>query len=626
MEAKNKFDIRTGSDKATRSKFVKHLLDDVEAIEIMLEKNLFESGVTRIGAEQEFCLVSENWRPSNKAEEILKTIKDKHFTTEIAQYNLEINLDPVKFEGNCFSQIEEQLRLHMKHASEAAAKHEAKVILTGILPTITKNELAFEYMTPNPRYWALNDMIKELRGSDIKLHLRGVDELAILHDSVLFEACNTSFQMHLQISPDDFISSYNWSQLIAGPLLAISTNSPLLLGRELWSETRIALFQQSIDTRKYSHALKDQMARVTFGDSWATDSIVEIFKNEVARFKIILAKDIEVSSLEQLKRGEVPDLKALSLHNGTIYRWNRPCFGVNDGVAHMRIENRYIPSGPTLIDELANFAFWVGLMVGRPPEYDNIHETFDFRDAKSNFIKAARNGKESVMTWGGKNVPVKKLVRNDLLTIAHDGLTKAGIDKGDIERLLSIIRDRTDGMTGSQWKIKNYRTLRESKKQNEALLELTKAMYHNQTQGIPVHEWPMMEHPDVPSAPAEVIGHIMTTHLYTVNENDPAELATQVMQWKNIHHIPVENKSGKLTGILTWSHLKTFKSSSEEGLSVAEIMEPCVISVAPQTKIADAFKLMTKQKIGCLPVVQKDQLVGIVSFKDLNEFSNGKSL
>ncbi|MFY0626336.1 MAG: CBS domain-containing protein [Reichenbachiella sp.] len=628
MEIKNKFEVKRAINKSTRSKFVGHLLDDIKALELMLKRGMFESDVTRIGAEQEFCLVNEQWRPSNKAEDILKSIDDSHFTTELAQYNLEINLDPIKFKKDCFLVLENQLKGYLHKAQVAAEKHNSKVVLTGILPTISKNELAFDFMTPNPRYWALNDMIKEIRGSDIELHLRGVDELSITHDSVLFEACNTSFQMHLQVSPEDFISSYNWSQMIAGPVLAMSTNSPLLLGRELWSETRIALFQQSIDTRNYSYALKDQLARVTFGDAWATDSIVELFKNEIARFKIILAKEIKESSLDQLEKGVSPDLQALNLHNGTIYRWNRPCFGVKNGIGHLRIENRYIPSGPTVIDEMANFAFWVGLMKGRPTDFDDIENKLDFRDAKSNFIKAARNGKESVMAWGGKNVPAKKLVQNELLVIAQDGLEKFGIDKKDINRLLGVIEKRAAGMTGSQWKIKNYRTLRQSKKQNDALLDLTKAIYQNQASELPVSQWPILESNNESSPKAELVSHIMTTHLYTVNENDPAKLATQVMQWKNIHHMPVENNSGKLSGLLTWTHMEHFKGKEKQDqtLTVSDIMEPCVLTAIPEMKIEAAIKLMEKQRIGCLPVVQKDQLVGIISINDLKTFNHGESI
>ena len=278
---------------SSRSKFIKHLLEDIAALEEMIQNGQIEDDIVRIGAEQEFCLLNENWRPSLKALEILEQINDPHFTTELARYNLEINLDPYELKGDCFSIVENQLRTLLNKAEKVAHKNATRTLLTGILPTISKSQLQFEYMTPNPRYWALNDMMKAVRGSDFELHLQGVDELSVIHDTVLFEACNTSFQIHLQIEPNDFVASYNWAQAISGPVLGICCNSPLLLGRELWHETRIALFQQSIDTRNSSYALKDQQARVSFGEDWAEGSITDIYRNNIAHFDIIITKDIE---------------------------------------------------------------------------------------------------------------------------------------------------------------------------------------------------------------------------------------------------------------------------------------------------------------------------------------------
>ena len=323
--------------------------------EYLYKNDLIEREPIRIGAEQEFCLVNEHWRPAKNAVEILEAIKDEHFTTELAAFNLEINLDPFELKDKAFTEMGKQLKGLLSHAEKVAAEHGSKIVLSGILPSISEEEVSLDYMTPNVRYYALNDKMKELRGGDFRMLLSGVNELSIFHDTVMYEACNTSFQMHLQIDPQDMISSYNWSQAIAGPVLGICVNSPLLLGRELWSETRIALFQQSIDTRKVSNALSDKEARVSFGKEWATGDLVDLFKKEVIRHSIILTKEIEEDSMELVKEGKIPKLAAMNLHNGTVYRWNRPCYGAAGGTAHVRIENRYIPSGPSVDDEMANF-------------------------------------------------------------------------------------------------------------------------------------------------------------------------------------------------------------------------------------------------------------------------------
>ena len=243
--------------------------------------------------------------------------------------------------------MEHQLTTLIDRARHVANQHKQNLVLTGILPTVRRSEVAPDYMTPNPRYTALGNVIREIRGNDFELHIQGVDELMMRHESILFEACNTSFQVHLQIHPDDFVDQFNWAQAIAGPMLASAVNSPLLLGKELWCETRIALFQQSIDMRSASHALRERQPRVAFGTGWVKNSVVDIYKEDIARYTLLLTSEIAEDSVEALNDGKVPELSALRLHNGTIYKWNRACYGISKGVPHLRIENRYLPSGPT---------------------------------------------------------------------------------------------------------------------------------------------------------------------------------------------------------------------------------------------------------------------------------------
>ena len=257
-----------------KNNFILHVLKDVKALELMLEKGLFEKGVERIGAEQEMCLVNERWKPAPVNLDILKEINDKHYTTELARFNMEMNMDPLVFKGNCLSKLENQLRSMIEKVDEVASDFNAKPILTGILPTIQKYDLDLHNITPNPRYKILSDMLLEFRGGHFELHINGTDELVTKHENILFEACNTSFQVHYQVEADEFVSRYNWAQAIAGPVLAAGTNSPILLGKRLWRETRIALFQQSIDTRKTEKVLRDKSPRVLFGNSWVYNSII----------------------------------------------------------------------------------------------------------------------------------------------------------------------------------------------------------------------------------------------------------------------------------------------------------------------------------------------------------------
>ncbi|MEZ4972825.1 MAG: CBS domain-containing protein [Cyclobacteriaceae bacterium] len=602
-----------------RAKFIGHLLRDVNALDLMIERGMIESGIRRMGAEQEFCLVKPDYSPSTYAVDVLREINDPHFTTELAVYNLEANLDPLEIKGNCFTQTHQQLTSLIDQAREAAKRFDNKLILTGILPTIRRRELDLTYLTPITRYLQLNDIMREMRGSDFSLHLRGVDELTLLHESILFEACNTSFQVHLQLDPEDMVQSYNWAQAIAGPVLSVCTNSPLLLGRELWSETRIALFQQSVDIRNTASTSLDREARVSFGTEWLKDSITNIFKDDIARHTMILSTELNEDSMSLVEQGDVPTLRALRIHNGTIYRWNRPCYGVANGKAHLRIENRYIPSGPTLTDEIANFAFWIGLMLGRPAQYDNVHDLMDFRDAKANFIKAARCGKESQMYWMGKVIPAAELIRKELLPIAYNGLRKAGVDEEDIIQYLSVIELRNNRITGSQWMVSAYRNFRQTLKRDDALKALTEVIGEQQQADKPLHTWsvPISPPSHYPKYNTKLAHEIMTTDVFTVRPQDHADLVRHVMQWKNIHHVPVVNAKDGIVGLLSSKNLEHIDTSIESATKVEDIMQTEVSTAPPEMNADEAARMMMERKIGCLPIVHQEKLVGIITRNDI---------
>ena len=285
---------------------------------------------------------------------------------------------------------------------------------------------------------------------------------------------------------DDFIDSYNWAQAISGPILSACTNSPFLFGKELWSETRIALFTQSVDTRANSFLLNEKQSRVSFGSDWATGTVADIFRDNVSRFRSLITTEFEKDSVHMIEQGEIPKLKALNLHNGTVYRWNRACYGVGGGKPHLRIENRYIPSGPTTTDEIANMVFWVGVMKGRPKVYNNIHEKWDFRNIKTNFFNAARYGMNTQFYWNGELVPSHKLILDELLPMAYKGLYKMGVAPKDVEYYLKVIENRVTGNNGAEWMTKSYRNLLKTKKRFEALQTLTAKIYDKQQKGFPV--------------------------------------------------------------------------------------------------------------------------------------------
>ncbi|WP_373497260.1 CBS domain-containing protein [Aquiflexum sp.] len=605
--------------KEDKSEYFHRLIKDINALEEMIQQDLIEKSPIRIGAEQEFFIVTNEFLPNNNAVELLKEINDGHFTTEIGNFNLEINLDPIELKGDCFSQMHRDLSAMLDKAKNEAAKRNSKIILTGILPTLTQKHITLDNMTNVQRYFVLNEVAKELRAQDFNIHIRGVDELTILHDSVMLEGCNTSFQMHLQIDPDDFTASYNWSQAIAGPILGICSNSPLLFGKELWSETRIALFTQSVDIRASSYLLNEAQPRVSFDNGWQTGTVIDIFKDNVARFKSLVTSDMLEDSTEVLKQGEIPKLHALNLHNGTVYRWNRTCYGVGGGKPHLRIENRYIPAGPTQIDQIANMVFWIGVMKGRPEKYYNIHEEMDFKDAKSNFYHAARNGMGAQFKWDGKEVSSKRLILDVFLPMAYEGLRKAGVSENDITTYLSIIEKRVNSHSGSEWTIKSYRNLLTTKKRNESLQVLAANIFLNQENDTPVSDLEILE----PSATTtfdieKKVHHVMSTDIFSVEEKDSLELVLYIMKWKKIHHMPVTKGDNELVGLLSWKDLVPYFDNDEiKSIAVKKLMKIDLITISQDKNVDEAKELMKLHNFNSLPVVKDNKLVGIVTSKDI---------
>ena len=321
---------------------------------------------------------------------------------------MEANL-PLVYGGDCLHQLEQHLHGALRAARKASNRQGAEVLLVGVAPTLELSDMTLDNMTPLPRYYALNDAMMKMRGSLYEFFVKGQDELRVSHDSVMLEACNTSFQVHFQVAPEEFARLYNIAQVVTAPVLAAAVNSPLLFGKQLWAETRIALFEQAVDTRRTTQNLREVQPRVGFGSRWIDDSVLEIFREDVMRFRAILAEPEAEDALEVFNAGGVPKLRALRLHNSTVYRWNRACYGILDGKPHLRIENRVLPSGPSVLDEVANAAFWFGLMSGVLSQYGDVRQHMDFGDARSNFINASRHGLDTSRSVARRgHLPVRR--------------------------------------------------------------------------------------------------------------------------------------------------------------------------------------------------------------------------
>jgi CBS domain-containing protein len=603
---------------------MQQLLADLKALEALLEENAFVTGDIHIGAEQEMFLIDASCQPAPVGPEILARSQEPRLTRELARFNLELNLDPLPFAAGCLARLEEDLNSLLAKVRKVAALEGAQVFLVGILPTLDKGDLGLDNMTPSARYYALNEAVTRLRGKDFDLHLKGPDELRLRHDNVMLEACNTSFQLHLQVDPGDFARLHNVAQAATAPVLAAAVFSPLLFGRRLWQETRIALFSQSIDTRRGSHRRREP-ARVSFGERWLDSSISEVFRQDIARFRLLLATEEWHDPAAAMARGEVPTLDALRLHNGTVYHWNRACYGHAKDRPHLRIENRVLPAGPTVIDEVANAAFWFGLICGLDETHQDITRHLSFDAARANFLAASRLGLGANLHWlDGSIHSAPDLIRHELLPLARVGLASRGLPSEEIERYLQVIDGRVQTrQSGSQWMLDSLAAQPDGLRDAQRMARLTATALQLQQKGEPVHQWPLAE--AAPNeAPRQVfhrVRHLMTTDLFTVSQEEVIDLVASMMDWKHIRHVPVEDNRHRLVGLITHRTLLRHMAGQTEDrhtpIAVHEIMQRKVITIAPDATTLEAMALMSQHRIACLPVVEKDRLVGILSERDL---------
>jgi CBS domain-containing protein len=623
-----KHDIDDLASAEAQRTFVRRVLEDVQALELMIAAGAIESGVRRIGAEQEVFLVDPTGAPAPVAMEVIDRLRSPLFNTELALFNLEINVPPVLLEDACLSRMALTLHALLARVREAARAYGADAVLAGILPTLRASDLVPKNLTPLPRYREIDRSVSALGHGTFQIHIRAVDELRLTRESLIIEAGNCSFQIHLQVGPDEFARIYNAAQAFAAPVLAAATNSPLLLGKRLWHETRIALFQQATDTRGPETG-RTIVPRVTFGRAWVERSVLEIYREDVARFRPILGAADDERPLEVLKRGGVPTLSSLRLHNGTVWRWNRPCYGITDGRPHLRIENRILPSGPTIEDEIGNAALWLGLMRGAIGRDLDVTRRMAFEAAHGNFIAAARLGLDAQLHWfDGRSVPADRLLLDELIPFAYEGLRSAGVTSADADRYLGIVAHRVaTRRTGSRWAFDSLTAMEAANRRGtmgQRLAALTQGMRQGQSGGSPVHEWPLarIEDAGVASERDAPVEQYMTTDLFTVRPEDPIELAAHLMDWRGAHQVPVEDGENRLVGIVSYPEILKLVargglSSGETKLPVSSIMRADPVTVSPDTPIVEAIEAMVKHRESGLPVVREGRLVGMISDRDL---------
>jgi gamma-glutamyl:cysteine ligase YbdK (ATP-grasp superfamily) len=460
----------------------------------MLAESRFESERRSMGLEIELNLTDSNGDPAMNNAQVLEMMADPDFQTELAQFNIEINIPPARLTGSVFAELEPAIRKSLNLADDVANKTDTNVVMTGILPTLRPEHLTEHTLSANPRYKLINEQVFAARGEDLQIAIDGVERLSITADTIAPEAACTSVQLHLQVNPETFAAHWNASQAIAGVQLALAANSPFFFGKELWAETRIALFEQATDTRSDELKAQGVRPRVWFGERWIT-SVFDLFEENVRYFPSLLPIVDEEDPVEVLQRGDVPQLAELRLHNGTIYRWNRPIYDVHKGRPHLRVENRCLPAGPTVVDVLANAAFYYGLIKVLAESERPVWSQMSFSAAEENFHNGAKNGIDARIYWPGVGeVPATELVLRRLLPMAHQGLQEWGVDAVDRDRLLGIIEGRClTGRNGAQWQSATFHRCFDERDRPDALREMMREYVDHMHSNEPVHTWPTGE-------------------------------------------------------------------------------------------------------------------------------------
>jgi hypothetical protein len=481
--------VFTGEDRKRYREKVKRCLD---VFARMLSEARFDADRRSIGLEIELNITEETGDPALANQHVLEEIADPAWQTELAQFNIEINIPPRTLDGAVLSELETEVRASLNRAEEGAQKAHARLLMVGILPTLDEGTLDGSVLSANPRYALLNEQIFAARGEDLHLAIDGVERLSVYADTIAPEAACTSVQLHQLVDPGVFARHWNAAQCIAGIQLAVGANSPFFFGRELWRETRIALFEQATDTRPEELKAQGVRPRVWFGERWIT-SIFDLFEENVRYFPSLLPVVEDEDPVEVLERGDTPRLQELRLHNGTIYRWNRPIYDVVRGRPHLRVENRVLPAGPTVVDTIANAAFYYGLVRVLADEDRPLWTQMSFSAAEENFHACARDGIAARVYWPGVGeVPAAELVLRRLLPMAYEGLDRWGVDAADRDRLLGIVERRcVEGRNGASWQAETFHRFYENLDRADALRAMTCGYREHMHSNEPVHTWPV---------------------------------------------------------------------------------------------------------------------------------------
>jgi len=475
--------------------FSEKLRRSIRALDIVLRRPGFGVGPTTIGSELELHLVGEDGHPAHVNRAVLAATLDDRVTLEMNRYNMEINTRPCALAGRPFDAMETEVAEALAVTREAALKHGADVVMIGILPTLTEEDLQSSALSDRCRYRALSAGIRRVRGEPAMVRIEGAESLEVMTDDVTFEGANTSFQVHLRVDPARFAQTYNAAQIATAFVLAVSGNSPLFLGRRLWDETRVALFRRAVEDRCSARDDDWRPSRVSFGHGWVRASALELFAESVSLHPPLIPQCADGDPEALALTGGIPAMRELRLHHGTVWRWNRAVYDHACG-GHLRIEMRALPAGPTIRDMVANAALAIGLTMALAEDADTLVTRMTFGQARRSFYGSARLGLDAELLWPTDRAPSPRVaspavLAAHLLPLARAGLIDSGVEPGEADEWLGIVAARIErGTTGARWQRRVFDELAAHMSRQAAARAMLHRYRELSDRGSPVHEWP----------------------------------------------------------------------------------------------------------------------------------------
>jgi hypothetical protein len=443
---------------ADREEFASRVAEEVEVLREEIEAGTFDNPQAIVGLEYEFYAVdAETDALMRVPRRLLEYIG---FEKELGLHNAELSTAPQPLSQYGLRAQEAEVQAKLDAALKEVTREGILLVSDGIWTVPPVGETATGYLTDSVeengvriatnmsgavRYHA---MANTDYAAELQLE---APHVSLAADTVMPESLISSIQPHYQMAhAHDLPENFRYALRIAGPLLAVSVNSPFFppdlyeadaetVLAEGWMENRVPVFESVLNPADGE--------KVTFPEDVAT---VDEALERIASDETVVPADVETAD-------RFDDAFAHFRHkHGSFWRWVRPVFGGRTRTAaNARIEFRPLPAQPTVRDTVALQAVFAGLLESLPRREHPVYDQ-SWAVARENFYAAVRDGLDADLRWitvdAAETTDVEEIYA-ELFELARDGLELRGLDAAEATRYIQPLRERVDrGVTPAGWK------------------------------------------------------------------------------------------------------------------------------------------------------------------------------